>query len=399
MYFLINFVKKTMTRCLIISMLTLVMIGCVRNQVTMDNGNEGKMKNNIKMEEIATKIFHLDSCSAPRPTYMHYAGNDSCRELTFLNEYNASIYKYDYDSGDSIGMLKLPIDIKNIVNPRGYVFISDSVCGILDTSQMKLFIYDSYNNAILTEYDLKGDKKTTWPRFYPQYYPTTANPLMYENGKIKICGQSFTSLKNDNINKFKIETSIDLDTHSIIYQTEYPEEIYGNDANWEGGLQTSVYVTSLPDDTKLYSFPPSHDVLVAKRANYEWKYGGSNNAKTIRSIDKPLKKTTNKDMVENYICQDMYGPLLYDENRDLIYRYITYSLSTTKAKDNPLDKNVGIIVMDNELNYIGEVLLGSGHNWNVNNSFVTKEGLNIEYINSQDDEDILTLKIINFNKI
>lgn len=388
-----------MTRYLIISIIILVMAGCSHNQVVMYNNNEGKMTSNIEMEEVATKIFHLDSCSAPRPTYMYYAWNDSCRELTFLNEYNASIYKYDYDSGDTIGVIKLPISSKSIVNPRGYVFISDSVSGILDTSRMKLFIYDSYNNRLLTEYDLKGDKKSTWPNFYPQYYPTTSNPIRYEDGKIKICGQSFFSLNNDNINKFKFESSIDLNDHNITYQTEYPDKIYGEDANWEGGLQTSVYVTTRSDGAKLYSFPPSHDILIRKGSNYEWKYGGSNKAKTIKSIDKPIKKTSNKDMVNNYLYQDMYGALLYDEYRDLIYRYITFSLPESEAKDNPLDKNVGIIVMDNELNYIGEVLLGSGHNWNVNNSFITKEGLNIEYINSQDDEDILTLKIINFNKI
>lgn len=385
-----------MMKYLFVLILAMVIVGCDSNHVAMLNKNEGKLTNHIKMEEVDVKTFHLDSCSAPRPTYMHLTENDSTRELSFLNEYNGSIYKYDYDSGEYLDLLELPIGSNKIINPRGYVFVSDTICGILDTSQMKLFMYDIHHNNILSEYDLKGDKKSTWPKFFPQYYPTTANPLNYLNGKIYLSGQSFFSLNEDKIQKFKFETVIDIDDHSVRYETEYPDTIYGDDANWEGGLQTSAYIAYRPDGSKIYSFPPSHEVLVRNGTSHEWKYGGSNYAKTICSIDKAIKKTNNKDMVSNYIGQDMYGAILYDKYRDLIYRYITYGLPSSEIKDNPLDKKIGIIVMDKDLNYLGEVTLGSGHNWNVNNSFITREGLNIEYISGPDDENSLIIKTINF---
>ena len=43
--------------------------------------------------------------------------------------------------------------------------------------------------------------------------------------------------------------------------------------------------------------------------------------------------------------------------------------------------------MDKEFLYLGEKLLGTGEKWNWKNSFVTEEGLNIEYIDSSDIED------------
>jgi hypothetical protein len=55
--------------------------------------------------------------------------------------------------------------------------------------------------------------------------------------------------------------------------------------------------------------------------------------------------------------------------------------------------------MDKNFNYLGETTIGKGDKeWFWQNSFVTKEGLNIEYI-EKDSEEYLTFKIFTIKNI
>jgi hypothetical protein len=56
--------------------------------------------------------------------------------------------------------------------------------------------------------------------------------------------------------------------------------------------------------------------------------------------------------------------------------------------------------MDEQFNYLGETLIGKAEEWNWTNSFVTQEGLNIEYIDDNDmDEEHLNFKIFTIEKL
>ncbi|EOR95313.1 hypothetical protein ADIARSV_1508 [Arcticibacter svalbardensis MN12-7] len=55
--------------------------------------------------------------------------------------------------------------------------------------------------------------------------------------------------------------------------------------------------------------------------------------------------------------------------------------------------------MDKNFKYLCETNIGNGEDWNWQNSFVTKEGLNVEYTGNKNDESHLTLKIFNLKKI
>ena len=58
------------------------------------------------------------------------------------------------------------------------------------------------------------------------------------------------------------------------------------------------------------------------------------------------------------------------------------------------EKPIIVIMMDEQFHYLGETALGTSDVWNWNNSFVTEEGLNIEYIDRSDvDEQYMRFKI------
>ena len=65
--------------------------------------------------------------------------------------------------------------------------------------------------------------------------------------------------------------------------------------------------------------------------------------------------------------------------------------STTNR--NREDKELTIIIMDKNFNYLGEQIVGKWKRWNWENAFVSPEGLNIEYVNYEDiDETYLSYK-------
>lgn len=368
------------------------------NQVILENEIKNNLKSTIEMQEVGGRTFLLDSMSAPRPVYMVAQESDSLTTISFLNEYNYSIYTYSYDDQELSRILHLPSSEIEIVRPKCFAFISDSLYTVLDTSLMQLITCDGKNNKIVSKINLKGDNGEDWPDYFPQFLPISSNPMIFTDGCVELVGQIFKSLSSKNINRFFTEAKVRLDDFDVSYSTPYPSHIYGNNANWEGGIYTTVYVTRMPNGVKVYSYPPSHNLRVDSNSEETWVYGGSLDAQSISSIPKSINETTEQDVISNCIGQDSYGPVLYDKYRNYIYRFIYYGVKDLNKCNNISDKAIGIVVLDDKFNYLGESKLGSGNNWNINNSFVTKEGLNIEFVDPN-DEDHLVFKIFNFNRI
>lgn len=56
--------------------------------------------------------------------------------------------------------------------------------------------------------------------------------------------------------------------------------------------------------------------------------------------------------------------------------------------------------MDEQFRYLGETEIGIGREWNWTNSFVTEEGLNIERIGTEpEDDDYLTFALFDIQDI
>ena len=65
------------------------------------------------------------------------------------------------------------------------------------------------------------------------------------------------------------------------------------------------------------------------------------------------------------------------------------------------ERHVVVIVMDEQFNYMGETVLGTGEKWNWQNSLVTSEGLMIEYFDPDLDslEEYLNFRILTIEKL
>ncbi|WP_256012202.1 DUF4221 family protein [Desertivirga xinjiangensis] len=150
----------------------------------------------------------------------------------------------------------------------------------------------------------------------------------------------------------------------------------------------------------VFSFPISHDLYTAKlkQPDYKVTYGGSNFANTIRSIQTQPSEMSVKTFVKHVLENDEYAAIKYDKFRKVYYRFLRHRVNNYTESSQWTDKSVSIIILDESLNYLGETNIGTIKNWYLQNAFVTEEGLNIEYIPDNLNEDYLIYKIFTLEK-
>lgn len=381
--------------------LFLMIAACSQPVKEMRNPQKGKLLNRISCVLKGEKQFLLDSISAPRPSYMQVIQNQDHRLLTFLNEYNSSIYFYDYLTTKFVKKINFGSETNDIIKPAGYFISGDDSLFMLDRARMDLVVF--HKNKIVQRIPLKDNRLKDWPNNYPQYLLSTVNPISKISGELILIGQLFWSIPPNDITKFHFTAYIDIKRGKVKYYHTYPKEIYGNGANWEGGLFTSVFYTISPEGQLILSFPPSHSLYSANLFTNRYKsiYGGSNFANTIYSIDySDTRETPNELSSKSYIDQNVYSAILYDSFRKLYYRFMLAGVPNSSIGNSKEKKVLSIIVMDKDFKYLGESKIGPCSEWNWKNSFVTSEGLNIEYNTPKDfNENYLTFKTFTFKKI
>ena len=78
----------------------------------------------MTLDELRSKSFLLDSDTAPKPLYIQMI-KDSLgnRQLSFLNNYNNSIYVYDYESHGFVDKITFEKNGPNAVRaPMGFPY-------------------------------------------------------------------------------------------------------------------------------------------------------------------------------------------------------------------------------------------------------------------------------------
>jgi len=390
--------------CVILS----VLVACSSNRVKVKNEKRGRLHPVMKLEEEMEKKMLLDSVSAPKPQSTQiFQDSTGVRHFTFINRYDNSIYFYNYET------LKFERKIKWERLGSNGIRKSD---GYYIKSMDSIFVYNlvvneivltNHKSKILKRISLKGkgDNKT-WYLYYPQYYPKTVTPLIEAGGKLLFTGSYYNSLTESMLDNFRFNAQIDLKLNNVVFHHLYPKELYGFGSNWDGGLLTEVFPELHPDGDKLiYSFPVSHDLYITEinSTHYKIVYAGSNFAGTISSIDRPPQNTPNEIILANYIKNDSYSAIKYDKFRKVYYRFLLKGIPNATKSTKWQDKPIAIIIMDENFKYLGETVIGNMNDWNWENSFVTKEGLNIEYIEKDFKKDLekvyLTLKIFTLKKL
>ena len=385
---------------LFVTLLILVLASCRDGVVKVDNEMEGKLTATFQLVEKGEKKFYLDAETAPRPPYMQlWTDSLGKRFLTFLNPYKNAIYFYNYDDTAYVNRIAYNKEGPNaILRVSGYYIKNADSIYIYNMPMVQVELADA-QGKVKAHIPLTGaSKEPDWPNYYPQYLLSTVTSFIPIDSTLILTGQSMLSVPAENMERFKFSAYINTATNQVDFRHTYPKEIYGNNANWEGGLPTQVFSTLSPNKELVFSFPASHNLYLTRwdEDATQTVYGGSNVARTIHSIDySDVKKTPDELVIENYMKEDMYGAILYDPYRNVYYRFLLKGLPDATIKTVKEEKPIVVILMDEHFHYMGETNLGTGKEWNWTNAFVTQEGLNIEYIGDIGiNEDYLTLKVL-----
>lgn len=372
----------------------LLLAACSSNQKEVKNKYYGKLVGTKRLINSGKKCFRLDTETKVKPLYTQlFTDKEGNSLLTFLNSRKNSIYFYDYSDTTYIKQIVFEREGANaLMSASAYYIKNPDSIYVYNRSGMEIVLANNmgqiHNRIPLWD---KNDKK--WGMHYPQYLFSSVVPLMLTDNLLLLPGFApFPEILADREN-FHFTACLSLKTNQVEYYHTYPKELFGNGYNWGGDLLQLPYPAITPEGKIVHSFPNSHDLYISDCNGYVIKkeYGGSNKVKMIHSIDHESKNTPKEMVYDCYIKQDFYAAILYDPFHKVYYRYLLHGIPDANQQTPINSKPLTIIVMDENFRYLGEKEIGTGVEWNWTNSFVTKEGLNIEHIGTRlEDDDYLT---------
>lgn len=367
--------------------------GAVRNNRAKD------FKDQCTLERTGEKVYELDKNSSNNIEYLQYIGGDSLQRFSFLNTYNNSIYLYDAETAELLNIISFEKEGSNGVgNIQGYCYHNDDSIFVYAYGSDRAQLANNRGEILDTYlmFDAEAILNDT-TKFLTSPYLEPRLPMSYSNGKLIMGGGFLVETTLEKADNTFVTLLYDPVKRTTAYANSYPEQY--RKFNWGGGFfyrQPSMTVT--PEERLLISFPADHNIwvynpLTDKRDSL---YAGSRMIKEITPFSTKKKKfpddVPEEQLSDWYYSQPSYESIFADPYKQLYYRIAR--LPNANHRPATLnDKPVLVIVLDKDLNYLGEDLLPKGIRYDTFNTYVSPEGLNICI--RTDDEDHLTFYTYN----
>lgn len=388
----------------ILSVSVFIMSCSSRHIVRIENEQKGNLAPLYELLISDSVQYCLDAETAPKSSYMQIYRDSLNDYLTLLNSYNNSIYIFDNSNQKLIKRISYDKEGANgILGMGGYYIRNMDSIYIYNRPLLEILLTDSTGKV--KEHISLRNLDIDWTNNYPQYDLSSVCPILEKNGKLILTGFSPFAIKESLLKKFHYTAYIDINSKQVEFYHKYPMNLYGDDMNWDDPVFMQVYCAISPADNLVHSFPISHNLIINKFGSDEETivYGGCNSASTISSIDWELftaQKTPTELVLLHYLKQDLYGAIIYDPWRKVYYRFMQKGISDASTKNSMDEKQIVLILFDDEFNYLGEKMIGNGKNWYIQNAFVTDKGLNIQYLDQNDiEEQYLKFKVFTIAKI
>lgn len=364
------------------------LFSCNTNSVKNEYYN--KYKNKCKIELIGKKEISLDENTSSFTMFMQYI--DNIDKLSLYNKYNNSIYLFDYNTGKLYKKIQFEKEGNNGVGKlQGYDYINED----------SIFVYNRHTKIVSL---MNEASQLKWKRrlnidslqsytFMPSFpYLQTNSPMIYINKKLILGGFGTAETTAETSTNSPVTTIYNFEGDSISFANNYPEQY--QKYNWGGGFFRMPYFdVNKANETIILSFPQDHylyvySLLTKKQKKY---YAGSASIREIEAYPekKELRTNINQDRASEWFFSiPTYRSVLYDKYRNLYYRLVTFPNDPKFDKFTYCKQPLLLIILDKDFNYLGESLLPDNIDLFFTNSFVTKEGFNIQAIT--DNEDLLT---------
>ncbi len=382
----------------LVSLFAILACGTTNGQ---DNKERSKYNKRIEFEKTKSYSLVIDTLMMPVVSYLEY--NEDSHRLSLLDAGNNRICTYQLGTQGSIDP-SATTTIGFGDRKSGFLrFSGDSILFFDDNaSSLRLFSlsdwterwsiapFEAIEKSATAHVEAGNDISTFDALFYGIPYPDYAHPMVRVGSSVYIplLGSEPSEMGVPLDGRFVPSVvSIDLDTRAIDYPIPF-SPVY-DEGNWGGGFffrHTSIapykgekLLVSYPADHKLYAWDIADKKL-------DGVYAGAYDIERIMP----------KDSTEEYIrmeeeewgsTQPRYAMVVYDRYRDFIYRIATLPVKRD-TETNTEYRPMVIIVLDGQMNYIGEWTIPHSEAYGFPSFFMTPDGLNIERKNDGDDDHI-----------
>jgi len=360
-----------------------------------------KRQANDSLEVIVLKEIKIkpEDKTVPNPAFIHLVESDSGRYLFLSNYLSKKLQFLNLENGIPVKEIKLQYDGPNSI--RNYT-------GIAGLEKDKVWLTFSPYAIGYFNYDGEIQFKTEIAPGAVDigYVSSDFHQELYQY-QDKVFGMQPKFMNHHYMEKSAIQK------HSLVYsydmnsgQTRWYDVYYAEDY-WEDGKKPSNFSWARRKD-KLYIAPwYDHEIQV-----FDMKIEQLDNRVVARSNHisdfSYLNEIpgTHEEGLNNKLSHDNYGILLYDKYRDCFYRFFYPGFRDDKDyaieqlwslnRDRPF---TGVMVLDKELNVLGEHVFDKFQVHASSNVFVGEEGLflSLNNENSPDyDEDHLRYMVVQF---
>lgn len=391
--------KKTLFYFIILNLT--VSCGILGNGVVV---NTEKDTNKTILSPILNKIkeFSLDKETVPISIkYLQYIDADTMKYFSFLNEHNHTIYFYNYNSSSIEDKLEYYKHTQRPLNDiiRGYYYLNKDSIFLYSQSVGNGMLYGmDRDNNIFVKYPLKRESYVDSQIIYPSPWCRTWTPLKKWENKIIAIGFFAEETTVETPSNRPVMIISDINNRNIEYSVNYPEQY--SKYNWGGDFTYRLPFYDIKDENIMVSFSAhhyliSHSLITGEEKEY---YAGCSAISEIKSFPKSKKRILDEtDVVDWYYKTPSYEGIYYDKYKKYYYRVAKLPVSESEyIKDEYNFKPTVIIVLDEQLNYIGEAFLPADIRFRTMNCFVSHEGFNIEVLT--DDEDKITFYQYSFKQ-
>lgn len=372
------------------------------NGNTVRNTQSDEFIDQCSMVRTGEKTFPVDDNTSTEIAYLQYIHNDTLPMLSLLNTHTNSIYLYDAERSTILDTITFHKEgMHGVGEIQGYYYHNDDSIFTYAYGYGRVFLANR-KGKVTQKYNLFNPDEfledTTQFRALPYLYSWT--PMLYENGQLILTGGFFAETSMEKSDNTFVTNIYDITNGKGTYTNSYPEQYQKYE--WCGGFfyrQPSITMHS--NQSFLLSFSADHRIrhYNLKTGEQTHFYAGSQKIKEIeplRSSKVLMAERSNHEISDWYYSQPSYEGLFADPYKHLVYR-IARLPNPGQEEGRFNAKPVVIIVLDEQLNYIGEELLPQGLQYDTFNSYVSPQGLHI-HIRNPKDEDHLTFFVYNMNK-
>lgn len=369
---------------------------------TVRNTQANNFTDQCSIVKTGEKVFPVDDNTSTEISYLQYIHNDTLPMFSLLNTYTNSIYLYNAETSILLDTITFDKEGTHGVGKiQGYYYHNDDSIFTYAYGYGRAFLANR-QGKVTQKYDLFNPDEllndTTQFRALP--YPESRVPILYKGEQLILTGGFFAETSMEKSNNTFVTNIYDVTKKKGFYANSYPEQYQKYE--WCGGFfyrQPSISLYS--DSTLLLGFPADHRLRLYNLQNGEQThfYAGSKKIKEIeplRTSKEFMVERPNEEIRNWYYSQPSYEGVFADPYKHLVYRIARLPNPNQKRHSFNV-KPVVIIVLDEQLKYIGEELLPEGLQYDTFNSYVSPEGFHI-HIRNPKDEDHLTFYTYNIEK-